>query len=134
MNGKLIADLMVNSGIAQYPDASVYNAAKLLTPDERPVVPVKVADNPKKKQEAGYDTVAKQINVNSSGKSYQEFGKKPHRLAAALAHEAVHSKQEAPYEEEPAYTKQYEVLKRLKEKDGDMLRALSYRTAYNPYK
>jgi hypothetical protein len=129
MKGNLIADLMLNSGIAQYPDTKLYEAATLLTPEERPVAPVKVNKRRlgvQNELEGQYNPATHQIEIGRHGQAY----KNSTRLAAALAHEAVHSK--GITDEPTAYTAQHRVAKRLGEKDEAFLRVLLDRGAGKP--
>jgi len=129
----ILTQAMLNSGLAQYPDAKLYNAAKLLLPEERPIVPVEMAqDDWRTKQgvEAQYfgeinkyNPDRQRITVQRKGDPYKKFEKQPHRLAGILAHEAEHSKRNDPFEA-PAYRKHKEVLLRLGEKDKGFLTAM----------
>ena len=123
---ELVLQLLLNSGLAQYPDPKLYQAATMLTPQERPTAPVTVY--PKGMSKAAYDPAKHQIHVGGQGSVYKD--KKVHRLAAALAHEGVHSK--GNMDESAAYQQEVNTLKRLGEKDKDMLQVLSERAAGGP--
>lgn len=133
----LLLSLMLNSGLAQYPDEKLYKAATLLTPEERPVAPVKVGDDKWRSingTEATYfgDAEGKynpeqmvHVRVQQRGKPYKDFNKRPHRLAALLAHEGAHSR---GLGEAAAYQQQYDTLMRLGEKDREFLRLMMERS------
>jgi len=135
-NGALLIQLMLNSGLAQYPDKSLYNAAKLLAPEERPSVPVKVTHEPWRQGQGveatffgfhpKYAADGPKIGVQRRGQAYKQFDKYPNRLAAVLAHEAKHDR---GANEAEAYQRQYDVLQRLGETDKNFLKAMSERIA-----
>lgn len=88
---------MLNSGVAQYPDARLYNSAKKLRPEDRPTVPVRLYDDvektygqfgvhPNPNARAFTAPDRKTIYVNSNSPDY----KHGERLAAMLAHEQAH--------------------------------------------
>jgi hypothetical protein len=128
----LLLSLFLNSGLAQYPDESLYKAATLLTPEERPTVPVRVFDRSRDSLVAGrFDPRREQpqIDVARQAKAYTSAKKKPQRLAALLAHEALHvgQDQSAPVvdKELPAYERQLGILQRLGERDPTFLEGIS---------
>jgi Zn-dependent protease with chaperone function len=128
-NNALILQLILNSGLAQYPDTTLYKAASMLRPEERPTVPVRLYDDPEpiyrqiyqqlgqavaegshvgnKNSTAVTTPDGKTIYVNRNSSTYKDARK----LAATLAHEQVHV---ANGEDEiPAYRKGLEVLRRF---------------------
>ena len=117
---------LANSGLTQYPDKKLYKAATLLTPEERPKVPVKTMDLPNDDLlEGKFDKDKHEIRVNRSSSYYKK--KDPALLAAALAHEAEHARrvgQPDELAEAPAYQRQLDVLKRLNYKDERFMNAL----------
>lgn len=135
--GAMIQGLM-GTGLIQYPDLNLYKAAVLLPKEERPTVPVQMADEKWRAfqgVEASYfdEPASKKyypkvgrphITVEKRGQAYKEFGKKPHRLAAVLAHEAAHGR---GADEPEAYRKQYDLLLQLGEKDRKFLKAFQDR-------
>lgn len=116
---QLLIGALGDTGVLQYPDPSLYNAARLLLPSERPPVPVRMQEVIRRPEVEGlYDPDTKDIAVARQGKAYKEFGKRPQRLAAVLAHEGMHAADPDPrHPEGRAYRRQYDVLKRLKEPD-----------------
>lgn len=118
----LTNSMLLNSGLAQYPDEKLYNAATLLKPDERPTVPVHVAPNDPQqfyilkrqpKTEALTNDKASGtpgITVFKDTPSYDSPDTR--LLAALLAHEAVHAKRD-DYDERPAYQQQLKITSRL---------------------
>lgn len=132
-NGNLLAALMLNSGLAQYPDPSLYQAATMLKPEERPTVPVKVGDDKYRAingtQASFYGNAESKYNpeqmvhirVQQRSPAYKNFKKRPQRLAAVLAHEGAHSR---GLEEAEAYQQEHDTLQRLGEKDREMLKLL----------
>lgn len=132
-NGELIAALMLNSGLAQYPDQRLYRAATMLKPEERPTVPVKVGDDKYRAingtQASYYGNAESKYNpekmihirVQQRSPAYKDFDKRPQRLAAVLAHEGAHSR---GLEEAEAYQQEHDTLSRLGEKDRKMLKLL----------
>jgi hypothetical protein len=130
-SGMMIA-MMLNSGIAQYPDAKLYNAAKTLPAEERPNVPVKIKDQGwrvSRGQEAIFERQGPripetQITVQQKSNAYKSFDKRPQRLAAVLAHEAMHDR---GHGEADAYQRQLDVLTRMGEKDNNLLKAMVQR-------
>ena len=129
----LIAQALMDSGVMHFPDEKLYKAATLLTPEERPNVPVRVVDIPQRgalkgrKIEAAVDMSNKTIGVNREGEQGYKSGNLQ-RLAGILAHEQEHMRRlktdPLDFSEEPAYAKQYEVLKRLGAKDDGYLKAI----------
>jgi len=124
---QLLIDLLVNSQLAHYPDKKLYNAATLLTPEERPTAPVQLN---KRMMGATYNPNTRLITVGTkdAGSAYQS--RHLRRLAALLAHEGVHSKGDP--NEPAAYQQQIDTLKRLGETDKELLRILSERAAGGP--
>lgn len=127
--GDMLMGMMANSGLLQYPDKNLYNAAKLLAPEERPTVPVRLFTDPlpvyseihkqlglaaPTKQGIGRPASAittpdkKIIYVNQNSPDYKNLS----QLATALAHEQVHVSRNDS-EEFPAYQKGMEVIQRL---------------------
>lgn len=127
--GALIQQLIADSGLLQYPDKNLYNAAKLLAPEERPTVPVRLFNDPlpvyseihrqlglAMPTKAGIGRPAsaittpdkKIIYVNQNGPDYKNLG----QLATALAHEQVHVSRNDD-KEIPAYQKGMEIVQRL---------------------
>jgi hypothetical protein len=112
---------MLNSGLIQYPDKRLYQAATMLEPEERPTVPVRfIEPDPAKnyifkvrpKTEGITDKASNQILVNSKAQSLSD----PKMLAALLAHEGEHAKHmgtDEQFNEGPAYQRQFDVLARL---------------------
>lgn len=126
--GSLLASVFSNSGLIQYPDKKLYKAAMLLTPEERPTLPVRVLppEDPiyKKMRTAGVtDTLSKTIAINNKEAEYNDR----QQLAALLAHEGEHGKRigKPGWElEGPAYQRQADVLKRLRYGNPDYMTAL----------
>lgn len=131
-NGQLLSALLGNSGLAQYPDVHLYKAATLLPPTDRPTVPTKAVHEPWRHQqnvEAIYLDHPRlypegpHIRVEKKGTAYKGAGRHPRRLAALLAHEAVHAKTK-DQAEAAAYQKQYDTLVNLGETDPALLQGL----------
>jgi hypothetical protein len=130
-----LLNILLSSGLAQYPDKRLYNAATLLIPEERPTVPVEMVDNPWRAREGvnaqyfgeinKYNPDRVRIAVQKRGRAYRD-DKHPRRLAAVLAHEAEHGRGQ---EEAAAYQKQHDVLTRLGERDQTLMKALLDRVA-----
>lgn len=118
---------LMNDGVAQYPDEKLYEAASLLTPEERPTAPVRIQPYKLSTTEARYDPAGKDIQLGRQGQAYRG---PIHRLAAALAHEGIHSRGDA--DEPAAYQRQHDVAKRLGEKDKDYLQVLLDRAQGKP--
>jgi len=123
----LLLEMLLRSGLAQYPDKKLYNAAVMLKPEERPTAPVTLAPQ---MEGATYNPDTNSIAVGARGAAYRD--KNLRRLAAILAHEGVHSK--GTRDEAPAYQMQLDVLKRLGETDKDLLKILAERAAGGPIK
>lgn len=131
-DGLLMQHMLASSGLAQYPDAKLYNSAKLLTPEERPQkTPLKVVDDRWRAEQGAqasfmpwnekYSPEPTHIRVQKRAKDYKGAEKRPERLAAVIAHEAAH---ERGLDEGDAYQVQYDVLQRLGEKDKELFTAL----------
>lgn len=128
--GALLASLL-NSGLVQYPDKNLYNAASMLRADERPTVPVRTFTDPKPVYQEVYKQLGitlpenakvgsstaiatpdhKMIYVNQKNEAYKNLP----MLAATMAHEQVHVAR-GDNEEIPAYAKGLEVIKRFAKK------------------
>lgn len=136
--GMLINRLLDSSGVLQYPDKNLYNAALKLPAEERPTVPVRMTDDPSETYKL-YDVLRSRMNppiafvapdkktifVNSKSKEY----KNPESLASKLAHEAHHMSNDvvgkANDNERGAALKEIEVLSRFKGgRHRDMIKTL----------
>jgi hypothetical protein len=85
--------------LTQYPDKNLLGAVKLLRPEERPKVPVRLTEDPAETY-AGYGVTRSRVNppiafvapdrqtifINKKDKNY----KNPQTLASKIAHEAYH--------------------------------------------
>lgn len=114
---KLTAQMLLNSGVMQYPDKNLYNAAVKLPTEERPTVPVRTYDDPKEAYEAigsapNYDSSAfvgpnkDAIYVNKTKDGYKDLN----RLAAIMGHEQEHVR---GGDETAAKLKEYQLLRAL---------------------
>jgi hypothetical protein len=118
--------LMGSRGLAeltQYPDKNVYRAATILTPEERPRrAQVKVIHG-NLGTSAIWDKDNQRILVNNRTDDY----KNQMRLAALLAHEAIHEDQQktGSFMEAPAYQRQTQVSDRLGYVDKKFRNALA---------
>ncbi len=132
-----MADLM------QYPDVKLYNAAKLLAPEDRPRAPVRLYEIDSKRYPAlrgkertigGTIFMApeghpqRSVFVNRRTDAY-ETGDLI-RLAGILAHEGEHLNRQ-DFEETPAYKKEYEAVSKIRGADPRHLRALLERSHTN---
>lgn len=134
---KTLASLLINSRVAQYPDAKLYNAASLLNEEERPSAPVRLVDpdpqkhpifrvNPRVAGWASRRPDDPHIAINRESSDYKSSGGK--WLAGILAHEAKHLKQDPTrMPESEAYAQQLSVLKRLGYDNDNALRVLQDR-------
>lgn len=99
--------------LAQYPDARMYNAAAMLPAEERPKVPVRMVNNDWAKSRPTpmwFDSAKPDhISVSTGSPSYKKSDMP--RLAAMLAHEAIHSG--GQMDEIPGYEQESKVLHRL---------------------
>jgi len=109
----LFGKAIVNSRLAQYPDAKIYNAATMLAPEERPKVPVRMVNNDWAKSRPTpmwFDSAKPDhISVSTGSPSYKK-GDMP-RLAAMLGHEAIHSGGQMA--EVPGYERETAILQRF---------------------
>lgn len=118
---------LIDSGLVQYPDTRLYNAAAALKPEERPKTPVRLTGKDWKKPylELGGNPMMGQYNtprafsngrivyVNDGNKDY----KNPAKLSGILAHEAYHNEKgnnPGNPEEHGAIQREIGVLKRFK--------------------
>jgi hypothetical protein len=102
-----------DGGLVQYPDAKIYNAATMLNPEERPKIPIQMVHNDWRKSRPAsmwFDSAKPDFIGVSADSPIYKANDRP-RLAAALAHEAIHSGGEL--NEPPAYDKEAEVLRRF---------------------
>jgi hypothetical protein len=110
---KILFDSLLMDELARFPDVKLYNASAKLTPEERPTVPVRLGDKDWNIRPTNAWVDQREpgvIYVNKNAPIYQK-GNLP-RIAASLAHEALHANgadltEQKPYEREAA------VLKRL---------------------
>lgn len=141
--GSLITRLLDTSGVLQYPDENLYNAAVKLPAEERPTVPVRLTEDPSETYKL-YDVLRSRFNppiafvapdkksifVNSKSKEY----KNSESLASKLAHEAHHMSNdtgESNKDERAAAGKEIEVLSRFKGgKHRDLIRTLKQLYGY----
>jgi hypothetical protein len=114
--------------MAQYPDARLYKAASLLTPEERPTVPVSLYGG-SEPNVAYVPGDKKGIFVNRNSRRLKD----PNVLAAKLAHEQIHVNGEN--DEIPAYEKELGVLRRLSKKNnGDVAATQGYLDALKRFR
>ena len=129
-------EMLLRSGLAQFPDRKLYNAAVLLTPEERPITTVEMVDDKQWYSKPGlqgsYIPIHPRLNperprvlIPRKAETYKQGDKKLHRLAAVLAHEGLHSR---GFNEADAYQFQHDVLKRLGETDEELLRLMLERS------
>lgn len=92
--GSLYGNSEIAKQLAQYPDVQLYNAAKLLEPEDRPVYPVRLLGKThplwraRPNADAMTDSSNKKIYIARDHPNYRD----PNTLASMLGHEAVHSK------------------------------------------
>jgi hypothetical protein len=116
--------LLAGSGVLQYPDPSLYQAATLLTPEERPTTPVRLIDPDPEKHpifrvnpnlNGIADPYGQAIRINRESPYYKGKDREP--LAALIAHEAEHMRRlknnPDDWAELPAYARQLDVIRRL---------------------
>jgi len=138
--------LMGNRGIQdlmQYPDVKLYNAAKLLKPEDRPTAPVRLYEIDSKKFPAlrgreksigGTIFMAppgnekRSIFVNKRNPVYEKG--ELYKLAGIMAHEEEHLRRQ-DFEESPAYRKEYEAVRDIRGADPRYIQALLERTHVN---
>lgn len=127
--GDLVLKMIAGSELMQYPDKNLYNAAKLLAPEERPTVPVRTFDDPlpvyeeihrqlglRAPTKAGIGRAASAVTlpdhsmiyVNRNSPDYKNLG----QLATALGHEQVHVSR-SDDKEVPAYQRGMDIVRRL---------------------
>ncbi len=120
---------LMGGDIIQYPDKNLLNAAKLLAPEERPTVPVRLFTDPKPVYQEVYRQLGielpananvgnstavatpdhKTIYINQKNEAYKNLP----MLATTLAHEQVHVAR-GDTEEIPAYQKGMEIIGRYR--------------------
>jgi hypothetical protein len=135
---------LLNSGIGQYPDPKIYQAASLLQPAERPTVPVRPEHT---KFSQGDQRIAWVDQIRDPGVIHMSQDSPAYKkqnfpaLAAALAHEQVHVAGQAgqggrpDLREIPAFERERSVLQRLAPKQNqqrlkDIDHLIDY---YRPY-
>lgn len=140
----LFSGMTATKQLAQYPDVNLYNAAKLLKPEERPTVPVRLYDDPDKlyreelQPSGGVPLSARAVGVTPRTGD-RMFLKRPSMeyndpvlLASKLAHEQVHVTQLRDNVqgklELPAYEKEWDVISRFGSKVPD-----DYRQRFQTY-
>jgi hypothetical protein len=119
---------LMDGGVFQYPDKRLYQAAMMLTPEERPTVPVRMIDpDPSKnyifKVRPNTNGITDRFKtIYIADRKDNSAQSDPAWIASIMAHEAEHVNR-GDYEERPAYEKQEQTLKRLHYK-GPYLKAL----------
>ena len=126
----LLAGSDALSSLAQYPDRRLYNAAAMLSPEDRPSVPVRITDNPAVQFERYRNYPNKELPeafvIPDKLNEIYVNSRKPmlnnkYRLAASLGHEQVHIR---GGDELAARRREVEILRQLggEQKYADLIR------------